>query len=43
MSVNVLERILVRLLLAAGLVCEGQLADRWQISKAIDELERARD
>merc|ERR1719229_171431 len=42
MSVNVLERLLVRLLPAAGLARKGSLTDRWQDGSAIRELASTR-
>lgn len=42
MSVNVLERILVRALPAARLVPEGKLVDRWANGKAVATLEKTR-
>jgi len=42
MSVNVLERILVRALPAARLVREGQLTDRWESGIAVRQLEATR-
>merc|ERR1712087_296737 len=42
MSVNVLERIFVRLLPAAGLVRKA-LVDRWGNGTALDALEKTRD
>merc|ERR1711972_712044 len=38
MSVNVLERLLVRLLPAAGLARKGSLRDRWQDGSAVRAL-----
>ena len=42
MSVNVLERVFVRALPAAGLACSGALADRWENGTALTELEKTR-
>merc|ERR1719197_464143 len=42
MSVNVLERIFVRLLPAAGLARKGSLADRWENGEAVKELMQTR-
>jgi len=43
MSVNVLERLLVRLLPAAGLATAGGLRDRWEDGSAVRALARTRD
>ena len=42
MSVNVLERIFIRALPAAGLVRDGRLSDRWEAGTAVAELEKSR-
>lgn len=42
MSVNVLERLLARLLPAAGLVSASRLQDRWENGSAVDQLESTR-
>jgi hypothetical protein len=42
MSVNVLERILVRALPAAKLVPQGRLVDRWENGSAIATLEKTK-
>merc|ERR1719382_257269 len=42
MSVNVLERLLVRLLPAAGLARKGSLRDRWQDGSAVRALAATR-
>merc|ERR1711920_1104939 len=43
MSVNVLERLLVRVLPAAGLVKHGVLSDRWENGDAVKQLSCTRN
>ena len=38
MSVNVIERILIRVLPAAGLVKHGRLVDRWENGEAMEQI-----